>query len=128
MKVAFSSTDGIHIDEHFGRAGRFAVYEFTKDGYERLEDKVFADGRDDAVESTRGLGELHDEAVNAKVELLSDCKIIYVTMIGGPSAARLVKMGVMPVKVGEGEGIEEAAEKLMGTIKGTPPPWMRKLI
>jgi nitrogen fixation protein NifX len=128
MKVAFSTTDGIHIDEHFGRAGRFAVYEFTASGFVRLEDKVFAEGRDINVESTKGLGELHDDAVNAKVDMLADCKIIYLTMIGGPSAARLVRKGVMPIKVSEGEFIEKAAQELMVTIKGTPPPWMRKLI
>jgi len=30
MKVAFATTDGINVDEHFGRAGLFAVYELNE--------------------------------------------------------------------------------------------------
>lgn len=128
MKVAFATTDGVHVDEHFGRAGRFAVYEFTKDGYTSLEDRIFAEGRDMAVEGTRGRGPLHDDAVQSKVEKLSDCDIIYITSIGGPSAARLVRKGIMPVKLKEPERIEEAAVNLMEAIQGTPPPWLRKAL
>jgi len=128
MKVAFATTDGINVDEHFGRCGRFVIYELTRDGQRRLEERVFADGRDDAVESTKGQGKAHDEAVEAKVEALADCGIIYVTNIGGPSAARLSRRGIMPVKVKETVGIEASVQKLVDTIKGSPPPWLRKLI
>jgi len=27
MKVAFASTDKIHVDEHFGRAGKFTIWD-----------------------------------------------------------------------------------------------------
>jgi len=128
MKVAFATTDGINVDEHFGRCGRFVICELTKDGVRRLDERVFADGRDEAVESTKGLGKAHDDAVEAKVEALADCGIIYVTNIGGPSAARLSRRGIMPVKVKEAVGIEESVRKLLETIKGSPPPWLRKLV
>ncbi len=129
MKVAFATTDGARIDEHFGRAARFAVYEFTKEGFAPLGERVFSDeGRDAALERTRGLGAEHDAAVAAKVERLSDCSIIYITEIGGPSAARLGKKGIMPVKVKEGTGILDSAEALMRTIRKSPPPWLRKLV
>jgi nitrogen fixation protein NifX len=128
MKVAFATTDGVHVDEHFGRAGRFSVYEFTKDGYVGLPDRIFAEGRDESVEKTRGYGEIHEDAVQRKVEKLADCDIIYLTSIGGPSAARLVKKGIMPVKVKEIESIEKVAVKLMMSIQGTPPPWLRRVL
>ena len=128
MKVAFATTDGIHVDEHFGRAGRFAVYEFTKDGYKDVGELVFAEGRDTAVEATKGRGELHDEAVEKKVEKLSGCSIVYFTNIGGPSAARLVKKGIMPVKVAEGASIGDTAKALMETVRTAPPPWMKRLV
>ncbi|MGA2192103.1 MAG: NifB/NifX family molybdenum-iron cluster-binding protein [Nitrospirota bacterium] len=128
MKVAFATTDGVHVDEHFGRAGKFSMYEFGRDGYVRLESRVFGEGRDKTVESTKGLGAAHDLAVEDKVEKLSDCKIIYLTAIGGPSAARLARKGIMPVKAAEGAVIEELAEGLMTTIRKSPPPWLRKLV
>jgi nitrogen fixation protein NifX len=128
MKVAYATTDGVNVDEHFGRCGRFVIYEFAKEGYERAEERVFSEGRDEAVESTKGMGPEHDDAVNAKIEKLSDCSIICVTNIGGPSAARLSRKGIIPVKVKEVTGIDESARRLMETIKGSPPPWLRKLI
>ena len=56
MKIAFATTDGIAIDEHFGRAGMFAVYDLTKDGYSFQETRKFSEGRDSAIEETKGMG------------------------------------------------------------------------
>jgi nitrogen fixation protein NifX len=126
MKVAFATTDGKQVDEHFGRAGRFAIYEFTDTGFQFVETRKFSDGRDMAVVDTRDQGPLHDEAVQSKVDRLADCKLIYLTEIGGPSAARLVKKGIMPMKVKEVVTIESALQQLGETIRKSPPPWLKK--
>lgn len=126
MKIAFATTDGVMVDEHFGRAGIFAVYELTNDGYKFLEMRKFAEGRDTAIEETKGMGRAHDEKVQGKVDKLADCKIIYLTEIGGPSAARLARKGIMPVKVKEIVSIEESMKKIMETVKTSPPIWLRK--
>jgi len=129
MKAAFATTDGIHINEHFGRAGRFLLYEFGPDGCEPAGEVVFSEkGRDAAVESTKGTGQKHEAAVEDKVDRLGECALVYFTNIGGPSAARLTRKGIMPVKVEDGTDISESAEKLMETIRNSPPPWLRKLM
>lgn len=128
MKVAFATTDGINVNEHFGRAGMFAIYKLTKDGYGFIEMRKFADGRDAAIEDTKGMGRIHDDRVRDKVDRLADCKIIYLAEIGGPSAARLVKKGMMPIKVKEIVSIEESLERLLETIKKSPPPWLKKAL
>ncbi len=128
MKVAFATTDGINVDEHFGRAGMFAVYELTNENYSFVELRKFADGLDSAIVETRGQGEMHDDRVQSKVDKLADCKIIYLTEIGGPSAAKLIKKGIMPVKVKESVTIEDSMKRLLDTVKGTPPPWLKKAL
>jgi nitrogen fixation protein NifX len=128
MKIAFATTDGIAIDEHFGRAGMFAVYDLTRDGYSFQEIRKFSEGRDLAIEETKGMGAIHEDRVQQKVDKLADCKIIYLTEIGGPSAARLVKKGIMPVKVKRNVSIEESLIKLAETISTAPPPWLRKAL
>jgi nitrogen fixation protein NifX len=128
MKVAFATTDGVQVNEHFGRAGMFAIYEVKEQGYSFVEMRKFAEGRDTAVEETKGVKEVHDDLVQKKVDSLGDCKIVYLTEIGGPSAARLVKKGMTPVKVKEKVTIEESLKKLSETIKKSPPPWLRKAI
>ena len=128
MKVGFATTDGINVDEHFGRAGMFAIYELTGDGYKFVEMRKFSEGRDKGIEESKGQGQLHDELVRGKTDRLADCKIIYLTEIGGPSAARLVKKNIMPIKVKEVVPIEESLKKLLETVKTSPPPWLRKAI
>jgi nitrogen fixation protein NifX len=128
MKVAFATTDGKNIDEHFGRAGMFAIYEITEGGHKFVATRKFADGMDMAVVDTKDKGSLHDDAVQNKVEKLADCKLIYLTEIGGPSAARLVKKGIMPMKMKEIVTIESALGQLLETIKKSPPPWLRKAL
>jgi nitrogen fixation protein NifX len=128
MKIAFATTDGINVDEHFGRAGAFAVYELTEDGFVFSETRRFAKGRDRAVEESKGMGQTHDDLVEKKVSRLADCKIVYLTEIGGPSASRLIRRGVMPVKVKETVSIEESLKKLLATVRKSPPPWLRKAL
>lgn len=126
MKVAFATTDGTTIDEHFGRAGMFAVYAVSPEGYRLVEMRKFAEGMDTAVTDTREQGAVHDDAVQSKVDRLADCKIIFLTEIGGPSAARLVKKGIMPMKVRTVTPITEELDRLQETIRTSPPPWLRK--
>ncbi len=128
MKIAFATTDGINVDEHFGRAGMFTLYEVTSEGYRFIEKRKFAEGRDTAVEETKGDDMQHDIIMQNKVERLSDCRIVYFTNIGSPSAARLVKKGIMPIKVKEIISIEESLKKLFETVKTSPPPWLKKAV
>jgi len=128
MKIAFATTDGTNVDEHFGRSGKFAVYELTLDGYRFVEMRRFAEGRDISIEQTKGMGRVHDEKVEDKADRLADCRIVYLTEIGGPSAARLIKKGIMPIKVKEVVSIEESLQKLYDTVKTAPPPWLKKAV
>ena len=129
MKVAFASTRGTTVDEHFGRAGAFAIYDITPEGATFLElRRVSEDDLDTEVVVTRGMGDLHDAAVATKIEKLADAKIVYFTEIGGPSAAKLVRRGVMPLKAEQATSIESLAVKLVETMRTNPAPWMRKAL
>lgn len=129
MKVAFATTSGSCIDEHFGRAGTFAIYDITPERCALIELRKVAEGDLDIdVVTTRGMGSLHDDAVATKVEKLADVKIVYFTEIGGPSAARLVRRGIMPLKGELGTLIGTEAEKLSAVMRDRPAPWMRRAL
>ncbi len=129
MKVAFATTRGTTVDEHFGRAGAFAIYDVTPDEARFIELRHVAEGDLDVeVVTTRGMGALHDDAVAAKIEKLGDVRIVYFTEIGGPSAAKLVRRGIMPLKVEPTTTIDHLAEKLVETMRTRPAPWMRKAL
>ncbi|NTW29153.1 MAG: nitrogen fixation protein NifX [Coriobacteriia bacterium] len=129
MKVAFASTRGTTVDEHFGRASAFSIYDITPNAAVFVELRRVAEGDVDvAVVESRGMGELHESAIANKVDQLADCKIVYFTEIGGPSAAKLIRRGIMPLKVERSSSIELLTENLIETMRYRPAPWMRKIL
>lgn len=129
MKVAFATTGGMRIDEHFGRAGAFAVYDVGAQGHEFVETRRFSEeGPDVRIVETRGMGQVHDEALDGKIDRLADCRIVYFTEIGAPSAAKLVRRGVMPLKVQPGDTIDSALSALASKLADGPAPWLRKAL
>lgn len=128
IKIGFATSDGERVNEHFGRCGSFSIYEIGPEGYHYVETRRYAQGRDCTVEETRGMGQIHDDIMEVKASSLSDCKILYVLEIGGPSAARLVKRNMMPVKVKEEVLIEDIMNELLDKINTSPPPWLRKAL
>ncbi|HAX87062.1 MAG TPA: nitrogen fixation protein NifX [Cyanobacteria bacterium UBA11370] len=120
MKVAFATNDMVHINAHFGWAPHLAIYEVSTDGYQPLG----------TVEFEKNLKEDgNEDKLVPKIEALSDCTIVYVSAIGGSAAARLIRKKVTPIKArNEEEQITEILDNLVKTLKGNPPPWLRKVL
>ena len=116
MKVAFASTDKIHIDEHFGRAEVFYLWDIGPESAE-FSGIVQMDIGTDADEADR---------IEARCSSLGDCALVYVAEIGGPAAARLVAKKIHPIKSKNHAPIAETAAKLQQVLQGNPPPWLRK--
>lgn len=115
MRVAFASTDKVHVDEHFGRAENFLIWEIGPDAADFFGMvQVKAEGSDEA------------DRIEARSAALNDCALVYVAEIGGPAAARLVAKRIHPIKSKEREPITMVVEKLQEVLRGTPPPWLRK--
>ncbi len=115
MKVAFASTDKIHIDEHFGKAKEFYLWEIGAEHAEFSGLLQVDEGDGDA-----------DDRIEARSAALADCAIVYVGEIGGPAAARLVAKKIHPLKSKTREPITEMVAKLQEVLQGNPPPWLRK--
>ncbi len=120
MKVAFATRDLVHINAHFGSAPQIAVYDVSPEGYN------FAG----TVEFDKDLAQDgNEDKLVPKIEALADCTIVYVAAIGGSAAARLIRKKVTPIKANSTEdAIEAILEKLVTTLNGNPPPWLRKVL
>ena len=117
MKVAFASTDKVHIDEHFGQAEAFYLWDVGPDaaafcGVVQVKPEVEAGHSDDKIE--------------ARAAALADCALVYVAEIGGPAAARLVAKKIHPLKSRDREPITAVVEKLQEVLRNNPPPWLKK--
>ncbi|WP_407185436.1 nitrogen fixation protein NifX [Bradyrhizobium centrosematis] len=119
MKVAFATQDLRHVDAHFGWAKNIAIYDVSPSGHVLLN----------AIEFQGDLkeGGIDDKLV-PKIDAIKDCAILYVAAIGGAAAARVVANKVHPIKVSKPESILVLLERLERVLKGTPPPWLRKVL
>jgi nitrogen fixation protein NifX len=115
MKVAFTSKNGEMIDQHFGMAESFTIWEMGPDDAYAVE----------TIQVAKHEGDEEDK-IAARVALLKDCAIVYTMQIGGPAAAKLVSHKIQPMKTTTEVPIAEIVAKLQGVLRGTPPPWLRK--
>jgi nitrogen fixation protein NifX len=119
MKIAFATEDLKHVDAHFGWAKHIAVYDVT------TEDIHFVT----IHEFTGNLQEDgNEDKLGPKLAAIEDCAILYVAAIGGSGAARVVAKKIHPIKVSEPEAIDSVLLRLQKVLRGTPPPWLRKVM
>jgi len=119
MKVAFATQDLKRVDAHFGWAKNIAIYELEPEGHRFLEAVAFeGDLKEDGDE----------DKLAPKIEAIKGCTILYVAAIGGSGAARVVANNIHPMKVNQPEDISDLLDKLQDVLKGTPPPWLRKVM
>lgn len=115
LRVAVASNTEENVDGHFGSCPRFLVYQVGR-GEIRLID----------VRPTFVTDEAEDKN-SARAELIGDCQIVYVQSIGGPAAAKAVRVNVHPVKTPEGGKSEIALQRLQAVLDA-PPPWLAKIL
>lgn len=90
-RIAAVSTDGIHINEHFGKADRFLIYD-------QADKLLWVEDRSAEPLSTGDPNHVFDpDKFNRVVKVLKDCSKVYVTKIGETPAAKLKAMGIEPV-------------------------------
>lgn len=117
MKVAFTSTTGEIIDQHFGQCRNFYIWEIEPDKAAQVE----------LIDSISSEGDEEDR-ITARGNALEGCAIVYTMQIGGPAAAKLVARKIHPMKTNVEVPIAEIVEKLQQVLRGNPPPWLRKIM
>jgi len=115
MKVAFSSSTGIVIDENFRKTRSFTIWDIGPQ--EAFYVNTVSVGPEPGSEESR---------LAVRADLLSHCSIVCSREINGPAAAKLVARQVHPMKTGLDTPVEEVIGKLQGVLKANPPPWLVK--
>lgn len=115
MKVAFTSTDGETIDQHFGMARNFHVWDVGPEEARFVAEVAAVDSGDD-----------EEDRIAARAGAICDCAIVCTVEIGGPAAAKLIARRIHPMKTGSEVSVSGMVGKLQEVLKGNPPPWLRK--
>lgn len=123
LRIAIATQDMNNLNAHFGSAKKFAVYDVTTTDHRFIE----AFGFDDVTEQSGKHNDI-DDKITPKVEALTGCALLFVLAIGGPAAAKVVRAGIHPVKVKDREPITDVIERVQTMLKGTPPPFLRKIL
>jgi nitrogen fixation protein NifX len=117
VKIAFTSSDGRIIDQHFGQATQFWIWELGPETAEPLGAVVIGPTGTD-----------EEDRIAARAAAIVGCAVVYTMQIGGPAAAKLVSRRIHPMKTGAEVPVAEAVAKLQEVLRGRPPPWLRRLM
>lgn len=129
-KIAVASSDGLQIDETFGSAKSFIIYEVTDGIYRKLEERVFHEegtehdgisvedscNSSDSCKTRGGCGSSigggcgGSKEASEKVEQISDCRCVVCKKIGFHIQKQLERKAISAFDVNV--SVEEALEKI----------------
>lgn len=116
MNIAFASSNGESVDQHFGWSKKFYLFNVDKDCAELIS----------VIDSSREI-EDEKEKLNYKIATIKDADIMYCTQIG-PTASKMIQAsGVHPVRVQEGEKIVDSISNLQEMLNNNPAPWLLRI-
>lgn len=118
IKVAFATTDMVHVNQHFGSAKSFAVYAVDPEQSEMLEAAQFGELAQDG----------NEDKLSVKIQLLEGCAAVYCQAIGASAIKQIVAQGIQPIKVQEGATIKDLIGDLQHEMKAGPSTWLAKAI
>ncbi len=100
LRVAVATRDGARVDQHFGHATSFRVYEPGPGGARLVEERAVA-------HYCRG-GEGEDDVLPATIRALADCRAVLVARIGRCPREELRAAGIEPCEEQAYQPIEAA--------------------
>lgn len=102
IKVAFASTDRTRVNQHFGAAEGFVVYDVTPEKATLVGVAEFAEEAMDG----------NEDKLAVKVDFLEGCAAVYVMAIGASAIKKLMAKGVQPIRINEVDAVDD----LLGEI------------
>ncbi|MDR0430339.1 MAG: hypothetical protein LBH58_07695 [Tannerellaceae bacterium] len=91
-RIAIASSNGESIDQHFGQAENFLIYEITTDGAEFIEDREVTNVGQEKKQHS-------DSNISQRTDLLHDCKAVFVLKIGMRSSRYLYEHKISSFEV-----------------------------
>src|SRR4051794_37788423 len=119
MRIAFTSSDGVTVDQHFGQTRDFRIWEVGVDSAvegDHVTALPVSEARERPPEAERrfaaGADLDEEDRIAAGASAVAGCAIVYTVAIGGPPAAKLVARKIHPMKTGTEAPIADLISKL----------------
>ena len=89
-RVAFASSDGKVVNQHFGKADKFHIVEIDGKEYKFIESR-------DNIPSCSDFQHSEDSLLKA-IDVIKDCKAIFVAKIGPGASAEVESKGIQAIE------------------------------
>ncbi len=128
LKVAFATSDMVHVDQHFGAAQSFVIYAVDQGRSCFLEAVEFGAQEEPSeapdMEATgNNEGKLAD-----KITVLEGCIAVYSQAVGASAINQLRARGIQPIKVSSGTLISGLLVSLQEELRRGPSSWLARAI
>jgi nitrogen fixation protein NifX len=118
VRIAFASTDRSTVNQHFGAAAAFAIFEIGPQAAQLVEVCEFIDATQDGF----------DAKLPGKIATLAGCGAVYCLAAGASAVRQLLAAGVQPVRVEEGACIDALIADLQAELASGPTGWLAKVV
>lgn len=118
LKVAFASTDRVRVNQHFGAAEGFVIYNV---GPDKAAPIGFGEFPEEAMDG-------NEDKLAAKIDFLAGCAAVFVLAIGASAIKQLLAKGIQPIRVNEIDGIEELLADLSKAMQAGGVPWIERAL
>lgn len=109
FKVAIASESGLFIDEHFGRAPKFLIFEVGKNGIYHQIDSRKNVPPEEYLEN-------HDQALTKIINKVKDCRFVLAEKIGPDAKLKLASKNIRAYELDC--SIAESLERLSSVVYG----------
>ena len=118
LMVAFATSDGECVNQHFGSSQGFHVFGISGGEATLLATKSFAKEKKDG----------NEDKLKPKLAWLHGSDLVYCGSVGGSATKQLITLGAHPIVVKGGPEIEEIIEELQQELNGTPSPMLERVL
>jgi len=118
LLVAFASSDGDIVNQHFGSSRGFSVYSINANKHELVFQTEFKAEKKDG----------NEEKLKAKMRYLVGCDVVFCASIGASATRQLIALGATPKQVKEGPDIEDLLDELTEQLNGEPEFWLANIL
>ncbi len=118
VRVAFATSDRLRVDQHFGAAESFAIYEVTAS---RATLVGLADFSREAMDG-------NEDKLAAKVEFLEGCAAVYVLAIGASAIKQLLAKGIQPLRINDYDAVDELLDEVLLALNQGGVAWVERAL
>ena len=117
MLIAFATSDGIHVNQHFGWSKSFELYRIDAKNAEFV--KTIDSSEDEIADE--------HERLAYKIGTIKEADILYCSQIGPTASKMVLSEKIHPMRSGENDRIDETIQKIQELLLDNPPLWLLRI-